>query len=120
MNDIKLPLDATGKEIPLGTKVLYGSDGSKYNIASFRYFPELDKWEVLTEDTSGFGDYETCDSDDLTIDPPDSWEKLKRDAFDLSPYDYVKKRGIDANLALGSAMAQDVYRRARALAGDSE
>ena len=50
---------------------------------------------------------------------PDSWERLEEDAEILSPYQYCMKRcgGEDKVLSDGSRMAQDILRRAKALAG---
>ena len=112
---VEMPKDGNGKAIDIETvRVLWGAHGKRFAVDAYVYGTDDGRWSFIDRD----GDQ--LFTSDFTVEPPDSWEKLKRDAFDLSPYDYVKKRGIDADLALGSAMAQDVYRRARALAGDTE
>lgn len=101
MSDVKLPVDATGREIDIATaKILYTADDGT--------------WSAIDRSGDGF------ECSDLTVDPPDSWDELKSDVKELSPVEYVEKRGLDASYAYGSVMAQDVYRRARALAGGVE
>lgn len=47
---VKLPKDAEGREIPLNTKVLYKQNGEKFNVESFDYWPEYEKWYVSEND----------------------------------------------------------------------
>lgn len=113
---MEMPKDVKGKTVDIETvDTLYRGDGMLLLVDSYVYSVERDGvWSII----DGIGDEYACES--LFLDPPDSWEKLERDATDLSPCEYAKKRGLDAEYAFGSAMAQDIYRRARALAGDGE
>lgn len=50
MANIELPKDAEGREIPLGTKILYNEDGKRFKVNRFTYsvvqtMPGL-KWGV--------------------------------------------------------------------------
>ena len=116
MSDVKLPVDATGREIDIATaKILYtADDGTRLLVGSYVYDCADGTWSAIDRSGDGF------ECSDLTVDPPDSWDELKSDVKKLSPVEYVEKRGLDASYAYGSVMAQDVYRRARALAGGVE
>ena len=74
MADVKLPVDATGKEIPLDTKVLYREDGTAFDVYSWRYFVEGGFWAAVER-----ADLDVVCGDCLYLDPPDSWEKLLED-----------------------------------------
>lgn len=77
---IELPKDATGREIPLDTEVLYNEYGKCFKVNRFTYsvvqtMPGL-KWGVVFMDC--VCDY--CSSFYLTPpEPPDSWEALEDD-----------------------------------------
>lgn len=77
---IDLPKDATGREIPLDTKTLYGEDGKCFEVDRFVYcvrqtIPGL-KWEVILMTCI----VEPCTTFYLTPpEPPDSWEALEAD-----------------------------------------
>lgn len=79
-NQISLPKDAEGREIPLDTKVLYNEDGKCLKVNHFTYsvvqtMPGL-KWGVVFMNCR----YDYCSSFYLTPpEPPDSWEKLEED-----------------------------------------
>lgn len=78
MSDIKLPVDATGKEIPLDTKFLYNPFGVKREIIEFKYSPADGDWTIAY---LGDSSIEQCvdPSGYFTLDPSDSWEKLLED-----------------------------------------
>ena len=77
---VELPKDATGREIPLDTKILYNVDGKRFKVNRFTYsvvqtMPGL-KWGVVFMDCR----YDYCSSFYLApLEPPDSWEKLEED-----------------------------------------
>lgn len=77
---IDLPKDATGREIPLDTEVLYTEYGKRLDVDRFTYsvrqtIPDL-KWGVVFMDCA----YDYCCSFYLTPpEPPDSWETLEAD-----------------------------------------
>lgn len=77
---IDLPKDATGREIPLDTKVLYNEDGKSFDVNYFTYSVTqtipTHKWGVVFMDCK----YELCHFFYLTPpEPPDSWEALEAD-----------------------------------------
>ena len=79
-NQISLPKDAEGREIPLDTKILYNEDGKCFNVNHFTYsvvqtMPGL-KWGVVLMNCR----YDYCSSFYLTPpESPDTWEKLEED-----------------------------------------
>lgn len=72
MANIKLPVDAEGREIPLDTECLYTYKGEKQDVLGFTYCRKEEKWEIET-------DLRIVNSIYLYITPPDSWEKLEKD-----------------------------------------
>lgn len=72
MANIKLPVDAEGREIPLDTECLYTYKGEKQDVLGFTYCRKEEKWEIET-------DLRIVNSIYLYITPPDSWEKLEED-----------------------------------------
>lgn len=74
MEDITLPRDAEGREIPLDTKVLYDKSGNKRKVQGLEYSPIGGRWKVTFLDS--FADwYEK----DVYLTPRDSWKKLLED-----------------------------------------
>lgn len=77
---IDLPKDATGREIPLDTEVLYTEDGKRLDVNRFTYsvvqtISNL-KWGVVFMDCA----YDYCCAYYITPpEPPDSWEALEED-----------------------------------------
>lgn len=110
---VKLPKDAEGREIPLNTKVLYKQNGEKFNVESFDYWPEYEKWYV-SENNEGL--HVNWSARCVLLLHPDSWEQLERDAL-LAPRDYLQSRGLeehkDGRIA---TMMMDLVSRAKALA----
>ena len=112
---MEMPKDVKGKTVDIeAVRVLYRDNGDPCEVDAYVYRPSDKAWKFI--DSEGSSHY----VDLFLVAPLDSWEKLERDATDLSPCEYAKKRGLDAEYAFGSAMAQDIDRRARALAGDGE
>lgn len=77
---IQLPKDAEGREIPLDTKVLYGSVGTARNIVYWVYKVDSDLekelgncWRAVTD--AG----RKLDPELMYLTEPDSWEKLEED-----------------------------------------
>lgn len=111
VQNVELPKDAEGREIPLSTKVLYRIDGEMVGVESFVYFPNEHRWRVVV-----IGIFAQLLTSGLLLFPPDSWEKLEHDAT-LAPRDYLQARGIegrkDGRIA---TMMLDLVSRAKALA----
>lgn len=116
-DNIPAPVDSNGREVPLDTRELVYS-GETREVYGFSYSIALMVWHVQFRGY-GFVVLNTC-----TL--PDSWERLEDDAakdpcayFGYGPGSFYNKcqscpaYGDDC----GPAMAQDVVRRAKALAG---
>ena len=73
-NQITLPRDAAGREIPLDTTVLYDGDGNVKEVQAFDYSPVESMWRVLL-----LGDFILFFTSDMYLTPTDSWEKLLED-----------------------------------------
>ena len=73
-NQITLPRDAAGREIPLDTTVLYDDDGNAKEVQAFDYSPVESMWRVLL-----LGDSILFFTSDMYLTPTDSWEKLLED-----------------------------------------
>ena len=72
--NIELPKDAEGREIPLNTTALYDKDGSRRVVDWFSFYPDKDRWDIVFKDS-----YSHFPPHDLSLDLPDSWEKLLDD-----------------------------------------
>lgn len=116
-DNVPAPLDANGREVPLDTRELV-FDGERRSVVCYAYGTTTLKWYVGFE---GF-----CRAALSACTLPDSWERLEEDAAkdpcayfgygDDSIYNKCQSctaYGDDC----GPAMAQDVVRRAKALAG---
>lgn len=88
MSDIKSPVDATGKEIPLDTTVLYAKDGDEICVDGFSYENTLNANTEECEPTrhwiafryNSYGQRVVWTNLQYAyLDPPDSWEKLLED-----------------------------------------
>ena len=71
---VELPKDAKGREIPLDTVVLYDKDGKRREVDWYTFYPDKDRWDVVLADSSAH-----FSPNNLSITPPDSWEKLLED-----------------------------------------
>ena len=71
---VELPKDAEGREIPLDTVVLYDKDGKRREVDWYTFYPDKDRWDVVLADSSAH-----FSPNNLSITPPDSWEKLEED-----------------------------------------
>lgn len=71
---IELPKDAEGREIPLDTENLYDKNGICREVSYYTFYPDKYRWDVVFEDSCvRFSPH------DLSLTPPDSWEKLEED-----------------------------------------
>ena len=116
-DNVPAPTDKDGRAVPLDTKELV-CDGATRKVYGLAYSTRRACWRVAFVDEV-VSDLNTC-----TL--PDSWERLEKDAAkdpcvyfgygDGSIYNKCQScpaYGDDC----GPAMAQDVVRRAKALAG---
>ena len=71
---VELPKDAKGREIPLDTVVLYDKEGKRREVDWYTFYPDKDRWDVVLADSSAH-----FSPNNLSITPPDSWEKLEED-----------------------------------------
>ena len=120
-DSIPAPTDANGREVPLDTRELV-FDGERRSVMCYLYGPTTRKWYV---EFAGGG--ERPHLSDCTL--PDSWERLEKDAAnDPCAYFGCGDGSIYSKCPscpaygddCGPAMAQDVVRRAKALAGVDE
>lgn len=74
---VELPKDAEGCEIPLDTALLYGKvSGEEYEVVFFNFRPSMRQWRVELKRRDDLGIYAT---ENFTLSPPDTWEKLYED-----------------------------------------
>ncbi len=116
-DNVPAPLDANGHEVPLDTRELVYK-GETRNVLSITYSAHLKYWSVA------FWWLDGVDISSCTL--PDSWERLEKDAAkDPCAYFDMERDSGDRCLrcpahdseACARVMAQDVVRRAKALAG---
>lgn len=72
--NIELPKDAEGREIPLDTRELCDKDGKRRKVDLFMFYPDKDRWDVVFKDS-----YAHFSPRNLSLDSPDSWNKLLDD-----------------------------------------
>lgn len=142
---IEMPKDATGREIPLDTKVLYNDRGIEYEVNRFMFGFDVSTHEVeWTAESYGTGDMVYhLPANSMYLEKPDSLKQLAEDlnrvwdAYDVHgkgyrdmPCYYDKDRGEYCNdCRLNShgrsttcfdAMMADIVSRVNRLCGDSE
>lgn len=117
---IPAPVDADGEVVPLTTKVMYDIDGGEHKVNFYSFAPESGYWTVNIDEQS---DSATHVTEGFHLTRPDSWEQLEEDA-DKGVCDYfghslcLKCPGFNhASHSCDKARAQDIVRRAKALAG---
>ena len=132
---IQLPKDADGREIPLDTKVLYGSGGTARNIVYWVYTVDSDlekEWGNCWRAVTDAG--RKLDAELMYLTEPDSWEKLEEDLGKIAnhqtevvcPYydreikdcEGCKLEGYDRSCS--HAFLKDVMARIRKLRGEDE
>lgn len=130
---IQLPKDADGREIPLYTKVLYGSGGTARNIVYWVYTVDSDlekEWGNCWRAVTDAG--RKLDAELMYLTEPDSWEKLEEDLGKIAnhqtevvcPYydreikdcEGCKLEGYDCSCS--HAFLKDVMARIRKLRGE--
>lgn len=129
---IQLPKDADGREIPLDTKVLYGSGGTARNIVYWVYTVDSDLekewgncWRVVTD--AG----RKLDPELMYLTEPDSWEKLEDDldrcikADSLCAYSQSQECSAcilprDSQCHCDSLALKEIKERIRKLRGEGE
>lgn len=133
MANIELPKDARGREIPLDTKVLYDNEGKRRRVDWYTFYPDKDKWDVIFVDSCV-----RFSTHNLSLTPPDSWEKLlddldrvveNKDAFYSTVCAYMNQGGAtcdDCRLHghntsnCTDEMFNDIASRIRKLRGEDE
>lgn len=80
MEDIELPRDAVGREIPLDTTALFDGDGNVHRIVRWAFVTDFDSdgvwsssWQAVTDTDAELG------PELMYLAPPDSWERLFED-----------------------------------------
>lgn len=107
-NGVPVPTDADGRIVPLGVEKLYAGDGEALDVELIGFDG---RWVVK------FGGKGLFNLDWFHLSEPDSWESLEEDSK-KAPRDYVDGRGIEVGSdGRVAAMAQDIVRRAKVLAG---
>lgn len=110
-DSVPVPMDANGSVVPLDTNEL-AYRGDVRETCAFSYSTRHGCWGVVFEN----GDSISLNACTML----DSWERLEEDAR-MTPREYTEKRvvtvGSDGRVA---AMARDLVRRAKALAGVTE
>ena len=110
-DNVPAPTDKYGSVVPLDTKKLVNK-GETLDVYGFFYNVRLEDWFV-----------EFMDGYSIRIGActlHDSWEKLEKDAR-MTPREYIENLGISVeNDGRVAAMARDLVRRAKALAGVTE
>lgn len=75
MANIKLPVDAEGREIPLDTVAMYDDNGEQIDVSRYQYYPAVGPgyWNIKSVLNKFYR------TDEVHLTPPDSWEKLEKD-----------------------------------------
>lgn len=115
---ITLPRDAEGREISLDTKTLYDGNGKALNVLRWMFLPYADEGTRWRFEYLGL--HEGRLPENFYLTPPDSWERLEEDVR-KAPLEYIEARNIIVERdGCVAAMARDLVRRAKALAGVAE
>ena len=123
---VELPKDAEGREIPLDTVVLYDKDGKRREVDWYTFYPDKDRWDVVLADSSAH-----FSPNNLSITPPDSWEKLEEDldrganALNYESCAYFGKSACDCSSCIADkgktcerVVMRDILDRIRKLRGE--
>ena len=107
-DNVPAPVDSDGEIVPLLTKKLYAGNGEALDVKLIGFDG---RWVVT------FDRKDLFNLDWFYLSKPDSWESLEEDAR-KAPREYIEERGITAEgVGRVTAMAQDIVRRAKVLAG---
>lgn len=129
---IQLPKDADGREIPLDTKVLYGSGGTARNIVYWVYTVDSDlekEWGNCWRAVTDAG--RKLDPELMYLTEPDSYEKLEEDfdrcikADSLCAYNPSQECSAcilprDSQCHCDSLALKEIKERIRKLRGEGE
>ena len=123
---VELPKDATGREIPLDTEVLYDKEGKRREVDWYTYYPDKDRWDVVFEDSCV-----RFSPRNLSLTPTDSWEKLEddlrrgADALNYEACAYFGKSACDCSSCIADkgetcerVAMRDIANRIRKLRGE--
>ena len=110
-------LAADGRPLRVGETVWHVKTGREYVVVE----PSYGRTAVVRLANYDDAEGEQHAPDQLTHERHDSWERLEEDVANAScPDDYCANRRIDASdTSYEWAMARDIMRRAKALAGDA-
>lgn len=128
---IQLPKDVEGREIPLDTKVLYGSGGTARNIVYWVYTVDSDlekEWGNCWRAVTDAG--RKLDAELMYLTEPDSWEKLEEDldkcVAEGTACTYFSKDGTCQSCSLSNIttgcspkVIEDIVSRIRKLRGEA-
>ena len=125
---VELPKDAEGREILLDTLVLYDKEGKRREVDWYTYYPDKDRWDVVFEDSCV-----RFSPRNLSLTPPDSWEKLEddlrrgADALNYESCAYFGKSACDCSSCIADkgktcerVVMRDIADRIRKLRGEDE
>ena len=123
---VELPKDSDGREIPLDTVVLYDKEGKRREVDWYTFYPDKDMWDVVLADSSAH-----FSPNNLSITPPDSWEKLEEDldrganALNYESCAYFGKSACDCSSCIADkgktcerVVMRDILDRIRKLRGE--
>lgn len=126
---IEMPKDATGREIPLDTEVLYAWDGRIRKVIKWIFDPNKYVGWVVRVKTSKF-EMNAC-PEFLYLTPPDTWEELEEDlgrgadALNYEACAYFGKSSCDCSLCIADkggtcerVAMRDILTRIRKLRGE--
>ena len=118
-DNVPTPVDANGREVPLDTRELVHK-GETRDVLRIAYSVDIGRWVADLAETSEHPLISSC-----TL--PDSWERLEEDStkglcefFGMGDAEDCKgcpAYGNRLSIPCSSVMAQDIIRRAKALAG---
>lgn len=102
-DDVPAPMDADGREISFGTKVLYDLEGVEHKVLGYEFSTRYDgRWMVEIETPSYSAFYVTeC----FRTTKPDSWERLEKDVYNLVMSEYLDTPEDDVKGIISRAKA---------------
>lgn len=114
---------------PLDTEVLYDKEGKRREVEWYKFYPDKDRWAAVFVDS-----YESFSPHNLSITPPDSWEKLEEDLskivnhpkkvvcayFGRERKDCDGCKLEDCECSCSHACLEDIITRIRKLRGEDE
>lgn len=102
-DNVPAPMDADGREIPLGTKVLYDFMGVEHKVLYYEFSTRYDgRWMVKIE-TPGYS--YSYGTESFRMTKPDSWERLEKDVYNLVMSEYLDTPEDDVKGIISRAKA---------------